>query len=113
MTELTIALIGVCVLIAVGLLFAVRSWQRKRLASLVVVSTKNTLEALIPAIMDIERGYHEHVVAFLSDANKGLERVGSPYRFTATFTIKRSWDVTGKFVDTISVVEAKEGDGHE
>ncbi len=36
------------------------------------ISIQETLEALIPAIMEIEGGYYLNVCEFISDANRGL-----------------------------------------
>lgn len=112
MTGCTVALIGAVVLIVVGFLAALRAWRMKRSSQAGIISAKATLEALIPAIMDIERGYLEHVLGFVSDANKGLERLGSPYRFITTSKTKRVWDVTGEYVDTITVIETAGQDDH-
>lgn len=48
------------------------------------MNVKETLESLIPAIADIEGGYYETVCEFIHDANVGLERINSPYRFNAS-----------------------------
>ena len=70
------------------------------------MTTKETLEALIPAIMEIEGGYYENVCKFISNANKELERLGSPYRFESTSKMVDAMSL-GKVenVDTITVIE--------
>lgn len=108
-----LVLIGAIVMIIAGLLIAVWLVRQRRSTSIGTISAKETLEAMIPAIMDIERGYHEHVHAFIMDANKSLEQLGSPYRFTSTYKTKRSWDVTGEYVDTISVIETSMADDRD
>ena len=104
MTEFNVAIIGTGVLLAIGLLAAAHAWRQKR-KPIDSISPKEILEALIPAIADIEHGYYENICYFISDANKGLERLGSPYRFESTSKVRRSWDVTGAFVDKITVIE--------
>ena len=66
------------------------------------MTTQETLEALIPAIMEIEGGYYENVCFFISDANAGLERIGSPYRYKANSKTHSPGTLAeGEYVDTI------------
>lgn len=71
------------------------------------VSAKETLEALIPAIMEIEGGFYENVCEFIEAANKGLEQLGSPYRFESTSKMDDTPLGAGKNVDTITVKEVQ------
>jgi len=71
------------------------------------MTTRETLEALIPAIMAIEGGYYENVCEFISEANKGLSGIGSPYRFESTSTIAGAVGWEGDYVDTTTVVESE------
>lgn len=104
-TGFEIALISTGGLIAIGLVVAalLRRGQHKPDNC---ISTREVLEALIPAMADIERGHFEHVSYFICEANKSLEQTGIPYRYEATSSLRRSWDVTGAFVDRITVVES-------
>jgi hypothetical protein len=67
---------------------------------------KETLEALIPAIMEIEGGYYSTVCEFISDANRCLAGVDYQYRFESTSKVDdgEGWGDTIN-VDTITVVE--------
>lgn len=49
-----------------------------------MTTIRETLEAMIPAILEIEGGYHENACEFISDANQGLAEIGSSYCFEAT-----------------------------
>jgi len=72
------------------------------------MTTKETLEALIPAIMEIEGGYYENICFFISDANAGLERIGSPYRYKATSKICSAGTLAeGEYVNIIEVVQGQ------
>lgn len=71
------------------------------------ISAKKALEALIPAIMEIEGGYYVNVCEFISDANKGLSATGSLYRFESTSKIVGPVGWEGDYVDTITVVESE------
>ena len=70
------------------------------------LSTKETLESLIPAIMEIEGGYYENICEFITAANNGLSATGSPYRFESTSKIEGPVGWEGDYVDTITVVES-------
>lgn len=75
------------------------------------MTTKETLEALIPAIMEIEGRYYETVCEFISDANRGLAAAGSPYRFESTSRmdgIEGEWGGPVKNVNAITIVEVKD-----
>ncbi len=70
------------------------------------ISIQETLEALIPAIMEIEGGYYANVCEFISDANRGLTEIGSPYRFESTSKICWPGELAeGVYVDNITVIE--------
>jgi hypothetical protein len=74
------------------------------------ISIQETLEALIPAIMEIEGGYYAKVCEFISDANKGLANIGSPYRFESTYRMdgeEGKWGGLVENVDTIKVIEVE------
>ncbi len=67
-------------------------------------SVKQTLEALIPAIKDIESGWYEYIEYFEQLANERLAELGSPYRYVSTsiLTGPEGWE--GDYVDNMSVV---------
>lgn len=75
-----------------------------------MITTKQTLEALIPAIHALDGGLDMGVADFVQIANIGLTGIGSPYRFEFTSKLEgdTSWGGPYEHVDTITVIAVKD-----